>query len=400
MNEDQIIIDSISKSKGFIIDQSISFFYFPNRDGSIRWIYPTTLKTPTFLNFYSSLSFKSKAFIVFSKLLFKLKLFNLIFCSKKELDIMQGSILSAVIENSENLNFSIFFGTVGPNRKVVFHIRTSNGDSSFLKYAISKESRALVDNEFTTLSKLKKLNPYEIGIPEIKNYEESSYIEVTNIKPMKFLQPLSLNKSYLDAIHNFNFLDSKVINWNKNPHYHDISIMLKKISSKSPLDELMPLNKIKTFLHEAKMKYDLLDKNKSTLCGLAHGDFTPWNTYLCKKNNNVHIFDWELSKINTPIFFDAFHFIFQSNILVKRRSYNNFKDEIKDLLRDLFLLIDQPDNRANYIIQSYIFYLLYISSYYINIYMNQTKLHEQAYWLIDSWILALIDLNNLEGDVF
>ena len=73
MNEDQIIIDSISKSKEFIIDQSISFFCFPNRDGSIRWIYPTTLKTPTFLNFYSSLSFKSKAFIVFcSREYFKL----------------------------------------------------------------------------------------------------------------------------------------------------------------------------------------------------------------------------------------------------------------------------------------------------------------------------------------
>jgi hypothetical protein len=43
------------------------------------------------------------------------------------------------------------------------------------------------------------------------------------------------------------------------------------------------------------------------LCGISHGDFTPWNTRV-KSNGQLFVFDWERARWDKPILWDVFHF--------------------------------------------------------------------------------------------
>ena len=54
--------------------KSISHYYISNPDKTIRWIYPKSLKYPSFLNFYSASSIKAKILSSIIKILFKIKL--------------------------------------------------------------------------------------------------------------------------------------------------------------------------------------------------------------------------------------------------------------------------------------------------------------------------------------
>jgi thiamine kinase-like enzyme len=40
---------------------------------------------------------------------------------------------------------------------------------------------------------------------------------------------------------------------------------------------------------------------------LAHGDFTPWNTFL--QDGRLYVFDWEYANLAWPVGFDLAHFI-------------------------------------------------------------------------------------------
>ena len=50
-----------------------------------------------------------------------------------------------------------------------------------------------------------------------------------------------------------------------------------------------------------------LNRRLGTLrVGLAHGDFTPWNTFLV--GQKLYVFDWEYAQPNYPLGYDAVHF--------------------------------------------------------------------------------------------
>ncbi|MFM8741604.1 MAG: phosphotransferase, partial [Cytophagales bacterium] len=60
---------------------------------------------------------------------------------------------------------------------------------------------------------------------------------------------------------------------------------------------------------------------------LSHGDFTPWNMYVDSKAG-LAIYDWECARRNMPFGFDAFHFIIQNQILVKRNRWSDIEQLI------------------------------------------------------------------------
>jgi thymidylate kinase len=93
------------------------------------------------------------------------------------------------------------------------------------------------------------------------------------------------------------------------------------------------------FIRRIEMEYetvqDLLDSEWNTLaremlrvarvkidgdllpCGIAHGDFAPWNTRM--SNGEVGVFDWECMSWEEPVWWDIFHFETQSRILLNSR---------------------------------------------------------------------------------
>jgi len=100
-----------------------------------------------------------------------------------------------------------------------------------------------------------------------------------------------------------------------------------------------------------------------------------------------------------PVLFDLFHYIFQSEVMINRSDYMHVKNEIERVLSLISTkqLIKQLDVDINV---NFIFYLIYISSYYIDIYSEQKELHTQAFWLFEVWDDAVSDALDSPNGIF
>ncbi|MFM8739131.1 MAG: hypothetical protein ACKOC0_02880, partial [Cytophagales bacterium] len=119
---------------------------------------------------------------------------------------------------------------------------------------------------------------------------------------------------------------------------------------------------------------------------LSHGDFTPWNMYLDSKAG-LAIYDWECARRNMPFGFDAFHFIIQNQILVKRNRWSDIEQLITAQLfqPSSFMGDYAPDQQQLYLK----LYLLINTIYYLTVYQEQVNWHIQVEWLINTWNEAL-----------
>ena len=66
------IINKITVSENISERYRGNFIYVLNKDGTIRWLYPSNLKNPSFLGFYNSSTFRSKIFIYLTIFLYKI----------------------------------------------------------------------------------------------------------------------------------------------------------------------------------------------------------------------------------------------------------------------------------------------------------------------------------------
>jgi len=71
-------------------------------------------------------------------------------------------------------------------------------------------------------------------------------------------------------------------------------------------------------------------------CGVAHGDFAPWNTRI--REGRLAVFDWESGEWEAPLGWDAFHFSVQVANRVKKGWRAKFELTAASGARGLFLL--------------------------------------------------------------
>jgi hypothetical protein len=76
------------------------------------------------------------------------------------------------------------------------------------------------------------------------------------------------------------------------------------------------------------------------ICGIAHGDFAPWNMRM--GDGNLRLFDWESASWNTPLLWDKFHFMTQTECLLKTRHGRESAadDRVKNRSQYLLYLLD------------------------------------------------------------
>jgi hypothetical protein len=71
-------------------------------------------------------------------------------------------------------------------------------------------------------------------------------------------------------------------------------------------------------------------------CGIHHGDFTPWN--LRAHQGRLFVFDWESATWGEPTLWDQFHFIAQTECLLKATHETQNDAGIREQHRALYLL--------------------------------------------------------------
>lgn len=344
--------------------------YINNPDGSARWVWPASLKTPLFLRFYNASGIKARFFCSLVQIIFQLGLQKWIFKSLKVRITLERVPYKAFSPEKEN--WALFTGTPGPNRKGIFILSDTFGQS-YVKVALGESATEVIDNEALALIYLNQSKFSSFSIPQVV-LRGAELVQVTGMKTGK-------RESKLTPMHQEALKELALVNRESQP--------LNKISAwKEALNKIEALQNTgddrlpKGLIRKLKSLSRNLNWSQDVEVCFSHGDFTPWNLFVYEKT--LAVYDWELSDPQRPKGFDAIHFIMQQGILVEHKSWKEIRKDLE--IHTNFLL------EANEFEQYLGFYLVMNTAYYLDLYSRQEKWHTQIEWLLQTWSMAISDL--------
>ena len=356
--------------------QSLSFQYINNPDGTIRWIFPKGLSKPTYLSFYNATGIKARLLKTALTWLHRLRCHRWIVSG--EFTLYFSKPLALKWEEAFD-HYTIFTGTTGPNRKVLIELNKGGKTISFIKVPISGTSAALIQNEKSTLQQLNALDLKKWHLPDSKPHAQ--YGVFSNLK-----NKYSVTSNEFTPIH----ADTLVELYQGSHSRQELRTMKKVIKEK--LDKLTPDARSSKSGSMIQLMHQLLETIPSEgviMTSWAHKDFTPWNCYI--SGSQLSVYDWELAEPNIPVFYDLFHFLFQSDILIKHQSYSEIHKEL-DRALEIEAVKQYIREHEIDVILHFKLYLLINTCYYLHLYHGQARLHLQAGWLVECWHVALENL--------
>lgn len=359
------------------------YYFINNPDKTMRWIFPSNLKKATFLNFYNTSSFKAKILSVLLKTAYAFNLRKIVRSGSFKVYYKESLKIESNLEHIPHDGYSLFTGTVGPNRKFVVEVNSNGITTHFAKWAISSASQTLISNELISIDKIKKLNLNYMATPNCLSSKDLLMSVFENVKPNEIVSTNGLTDIHLKALVE---LYEKTITYNLSGITTFREHLITTIYSLKPDERIVDSDNIIELLRKS---LDILEFDSPIPCSMAHFDFTPWNMYAT--SDKLYVYDWELSDKMAPILFDVFHYIFQKNILIDRTDLIKIKKEISQVMENPIL--KDVINRYNVNVElCYKAYLLYTISYYLTIYGQQKSLHKQVEWLVNIWYKALEEI--------
>jgi len=244
------------------------------------------------------------------------------------------NITKKEIKDNRIFDVSVYVGTAkSKNRKLTFLLIDEFGNNlGILKYPIEKESRLFIKNEFNSLEKIKECNFNSINFPKEAKlfdfetnkvfYQENVFINTKQLR--NELNEIIVNAAVELAIKTkrkylFGYFDKILADLNKTTELNCFILKYKK-NSEELLNLELPLISV-------------------------HGDFVLYN--MQSDGERLHLIDWEYFRDGLPLF-DLFHFIFQGNFQIEKKS-------VHKCIRDIF----NKNNRQ--------FYKCYLSRLNLNI---------------------------------
>ncbi len=365
---------SVSETRQSSNNVELKVLYINNSDGSLRWMWPSRVKTPLFLKFYNASDFRSKLIALLFRLVFRLRIQELLFRTKK---IYVSKIANSEVDFDMQSNWALFTGTIGPNNKAILYTQ-QNGMGSFIKIACTQRSRELLEREANTLNRLGSMDLQNFVVPELYSSSLGLLRQFELLKGGK--RSGELTPIHLNALIELNEFTSFQMPLVENRSWENLKRDLKEMSNSR--DNRLPkgmIRKLERLVQETN-EYNNIEVS------LCHGDFTPWNMY--RQSDLLYIYDWELADPMRPLGFDLFHFIIQQGILVERKSWKQISADIDRQVNSVsFNLLSKFKNVS---VQEYLkMYLLYNTVYYLKLYAAQPVWHLQVYWLFNTWNEAL-----------
>ncbi|MCU0430084.1 MAG: hypothetical protein MUF42_08945 [Cytophagaceae bacterium] len=354
-------------------------FIIGNRDGSIRWIFPEKLKEPLFLHFYHQGNLRSNIYAWMIRIAFLVGLKRF---------ITHGHVLlpkkgNAIIESIKENTYSIFAGTTGPGRKIIFIEKTTLGNR-FYKIPCSQVAKHKLQKEIAFMHKVAKLSPVSFQLPtlqEVKSTGVSHQLQALG----KYTCTNQLQQAHFSFVEELYSKTLGIFSIEKSSALQECI--------KGNLSLLENRNTLKPELIKLHTQIELLRNQwkptHAVVTALAHGDFTPWN---CKiKNSNLYVYDWENALEKAPLFFDLFHFEIQYRILILQEKSININDWLDQLqshthIQSLVLKFGID------IFQYFQFYTYIHLSRLIELYQQQEVWHTQVYWQLQCWNSILSQL--------
>jgi len=380
-DEDLVIIDFSNKRPKMTFDQSFEFDFINNPDNTIRWLYKNQLQKPVFLNLYNASGLKGKLIHHFFKIGFYCKAKNWLKSGSFQVFANQ-LFLEDINDRLNQAQYAVFTGTVGANRKAVVSFEEGGNATKFLKFPLTQPAKKLILTETNILEELERFTFNHLTIPKPKSVGNS--LLISNVRPDKPLKNSDLTETHLKALYELYNRTSTSILLSNSIVWQEVQENIKSIEEGEITNNLDPkvVNKLSAALSNLSNQFL---PNESMIMATAHGDLTPWNSYLSKEK--LHVYDWELSE-KLPLFYDAFHYIFQTGILVKKYPFATIQQHITDLKNHPIVQAILTEYKVDFE-RAYQLYLLRNVSYYLSRYMQQPKLHMQAHWLVDTWLESI-----------
>lgn len=364
------------------------FSYIKNPTGTIRWFFPSATPYPAYLGLYNSAHLKARVyklitFIAFS-LGFQKRLFDGSF-SIQSSDLPFDRLIKLLDADT----YAVFTGTEGENRKSVVAIYRGKSISHFVKLAQTDTAKLLLKNEADTLKKLNEIPFFRLDHPRVHPDSQPGCLILSNIKPVPAREIARLEDMQLEVMDELYKFTHKELKIAEADFFKEIHENLARICTREIADPHLDTPTTHRLIDHLLKLSQGINPEKTLTTSLAHGDFTPWNMYLSE--NYVHVYDWELASEGKPLFYDFFHYMYQSGVLLLRQDFGQIQREISRSLR-------LP--HASKIISLYNMdvkfyqklYLLSIVSYYLRVYMDEPKVHMQVHWLVDIWEQAVGDI--------
>ena len=371
---------------GTDIKDSISpFGYINNPDGTMRWIFPTDGSSTAYLSLYNSATLKAKIYTVITRMAWHLGQGKRL---ASGIIRVQQKLLNQVkqhcnVTNSEDI--SIFTGTRGETRKVVLEIHQGNQTSGFVKIPITEISTALVTNEIEMLKELNKYDFTTLSLPTVSK-KIHGHARLSNVKPSIIISADRITAIHIRAMADLFAISHDRKSVESSNAWKTIQDNLEWLKRDLLLSNGLDPKKINSLIKLLRKLYNTIPTTEKISLSVSHGDFTPWNMY-CNEQR-LFVYDWEMARNGIPMFFDLFHFTYQSCILQQRKNYNAVNESINSWKQQPLVQQLTQKYSINLVLHEQL-YLLFTASHYVRQYIGEKELLMQSHWMIDTWISAI-----------
>jgi hypothetical protein len=397
-------LDDKNYSKSFIADltdiNQLSFYlnnnaaisfaemaYINNPDGTIRWFFPLKRGVPGHLSLYNSVSLKAKIYKWVSKVAGQLGQSRLL---ASGIIRMQQNLLDQVktvndITPEEDISF--FTGTRGATRKVVMEIHNKQSTVAFVKIPITPVSEELVKTETEMLKELNKYDFTTLSLPKVSK-KIDGHARLSNVKPGITIPADRITAIHVKALAELYALSHERKAISDSTAWETISANMEWLKRDLLFTNGLDSKSTGHLIKLLRKLYNTFSAGESISLSVSHGDFTPWNMY-CDEQR-LYVYDWEMSRNGIPMFFDLFHFTYQSTILQQRKDYSTVKSSINLWKQQPLVQQMLQKYKINLALHEKL-YLLFTVSYYLRQYLNEKELLQQSHWMIKAWTEAITD---------
>jgi thymidylate kinase len=336
-----------------------------NPDGSLRWVWPTTLRQPLFLEFYNAASAKAQLFSTLVRVVFACRLEGLFF--KK----LPGQFAATGQQAWPVGNFALFTGTPGPNRKAVCCYETAPGQRVFAKLPLGPAATAKVAAEARNLDHLAECGFTSFALPRILGYEASHLLQ-SSVKSAGAYRAASFGPAHTRCL-------AEILAATQVRQSLVASVCWQTIGEQITALEALPVTRI-PFGLRTKLRHlrEAIDPRQQVTFAFAHGDFTPWNCWV--SGDQLAIYDLEMAQPEASLLYDLFHFETQQALLVTRQPAATIRERVLAVATKFFPALTSAE-----VALAWQLYLLHQVSTGALLYHAQRDWHAQISWLLNGW---------------
>ncbi|RZK61410.1 MAG: hypothetical protein EOO59_05145, partial [Hymenobacter sp.] len=336
-----------------------------NPDGSLRWVWPSTLRQPLFLEFYNAASPKARLFSALVRVVFACRLQGLFF--KK----LPGHFVATGAQTWPGSDFALFTGTPGPHRKAVCCYEAAPGQRVFAKLPLGAAATKKVAAEARHLHNLAECGFTSFALPRLVGYEPSHLLQ-SSVKPAGARRATSFGAAHARCL--TELLDTTEV---RQPLI--ASTCWQTIGEQITALEELPETPIPFGLRR-KLRHlrETIDPISQLPFAFAHGDFTPWNCWLGP--DKLAIYDLELAQPEASLLYDLFHFEAQQALLVARLPAAGIRERVLAVAAEFFPTVPTAE-----VVLAWQLYLLHQVSTGALLYHAQLDWHPQIGWLLNGW---------------